>query len=297
MLLVTGAAGYIGSHFVRECLAERSNLAILAVDNLSTGHRESLPDSFAANCYVGESESDPYKYLTNNVVKTISLLQSMTTAGVKRLVFSSSCATYGEPETMPITEAAPQKPINVYGQTKFLVEQILQTLHRKVGLSYVALCYFNAAGAHPSGEIGESHSPEPHLIPNVLASIANEQDILEVFGDDYDTHDGTCVRDYVHVCDLARAHFSALQLTSESTCARRINLGTGVGASVNEVIKTCEQISGKRVQIKISKRRPGDPAALVADYTLARDLLKWEPQHDLASIIESAWRWQQNKRY
>jgi UDP-glucose 4-epimerase len=326
MILVTGAAGYIGSHFVREILAHSSDTEILAVDNLSTGHQESLPNDsrvsfvesdiadnarmkklmaehrveavvhFAASCYVGESESDPFKYFNNNIVKTTSLLESMNAANVKRIVFSSSCATYGEPDQMPITEAHPQRPINVYGQTKYIVEQLLQTLHRKVGLSYVALCYFNAAGAHVSGEIGESHQPETHLIPNALATLTGEKECLEIFGGDYSTRDGTCIRDYIHVCDLASAHISALDLT-KSGCAQRINLGTGYGASVKEVVQACEAASGKKIPSKILPRRSGDPANLVADYALAKKLLNWEPKHDLKSIIDSAWKWEQAKHY
>lgn len=327
MILVTGAAGYIGSHFVREILSESATTKILAIDNLSTGHRQSLPADervlfveadiadqslmndlmtehqieavvhFAASCYVGESESDPFKYFNNNIVKTTSLLQAMDAANVRQLVFSSSCATYGEPELMPITEALLQQPINVYGQTKYIIEQLLQTLNRKARINYVALCYFNAAGAHPSGDIGESHQPETHLIPNALAVITGERDCLEIFGDDYNTRDGTCVRDYIHVCDLARAHTAALQLTKLGSCARRINLGTGYGATVKEVVSVCEEVSGKKIPVKILQRRPGDPATLVADYALAKSLLRWEPEHDLKSIVESAWRWEQRRRY
>ncbi|MFN8554552.1 MAG: UDP-glucose 4-epimerase GalE [Candidatus Obscuribacterales bacterium] len=327
MLLVTGAAGYIGSHFVREVLSETATTKILAVDNLSTGHRESLPGDervlfveadivdqsymkdlmiehkiqavvhFAASCYVGESESDPFKYFNNNIVKTTSLLQAMDAANVRQMVFSSSCATYGEPERMPITETFPQRPINVYGQTKYIIEQLLQTLNRKGKLNYVALCYFNAAGAHASGDIGESHQPETHLIPNALAVLTGELDCLEIFGDDYDTRDGTCIRDYIHVCDLARAHTAALQLTKMDSCAQRINLGTGYGATVKEVVSLCEEVSEKKIPVRVLPRRPGDPASLIADYALAKSLLGWEPEHDLKSIVNSAWRWEQRRRY
>ncbi|CAN5369371.1 UDP-glucose 4-epimerase GalE [soil metagenome] len=327
MILVTGAAGYIGSHFVRECLRKSPTEQILAVDNLTTGHKQSLPNDtrlsfveadigevnrmksllkehaieavvhFAASCYVGESEADPFKYFNNNIVKTTALLEAMDAVDVRRIVFSSSCATYGEPDHLPITESHQQRPINVYGQTKFIIEQLLQTLNRKVGLAYVALCYFNAAGADASGEIGESHTPETHLIPNILATLTGEKEWLEIYGNDYKTRDGTCIRDYIHVNDLAKAHISALEKTKEKSCALRINLGTGYGASVREVVDLCSEVSGKEILVKYLPRREGDPASLVADFSTAQKLLDWQPNHDLKTILESAWKWEQDKRY
>ncbi|MBX9722907.1 MAG: UDP-glucose 4-epimerase GalE, partial [Candidatus Obscuribacterales bacterium] len=273
MILVTGAAGYIGSHFVRKYLAESNDAQILAIDNLCTGHKESLPESkrlsfeqadigdlakmsklmidykveavvhFAASCYVGESEKDPFKYLNNNIGNTSKLLEAMTAAKVKRIVFSSSCATYGKPDFVPLTEEHKQHPINVYGQTKLTVEHILQALHRTSALSYVALRYFNAAGADDSGEIGESHDPETHLIPNALKAMDGTLEQLEIYGDDYDTRDGTCIRDYVHVNDLARAHIAALNLSKNEKTGLGINLGTGYGASVKEVADLCTEVA------------------------------------------------------
>jgi UDP-glucose 4-epimerase len=326
MILVTGAAGYIGSHFVRKYLSAQPNSAVLAIDNLSTGHRQALKEDarlifrqqdigdldamqklmhehrveavvhFAANCYVGESEQDPFKYLNNNVAKTIKLFEAMTACNVKRIVFSSSCATYGNPEFMPLTEVHKQSPINVYGQTKHLTEQILFSLSRTSGLSFVALRYFNASGADDSMEIGESHDPETHLLPNVLRVASGKLPHIEIFGDDYDTRDGTCIRDYVHVNDLADAHIAALKLTEKQT-AVGINLGTGHGASVKEVIDVCSQISGSQIKSIVSPRRPGDPAVLVADYAKAKEMLNWTPKYDLKKIVETAWSWEKNRRY
>lgn len=327
MILITGAAGYIGSHFLRRYLSRSSDSQVLAVDNLSEGHRESLPNDkrvifeqadvgdlpkmkellsrhkveavvhYAASCYVGESEKEPFKYYNNNLIQTARLLEAMISTGVKRLVFSSSCATYGYPEFLPLTESHRQVPINVYGQTKHLVEQMLYTLHRTCDLSFVALRYFNAAGADDSMEIGESHDPETHLIPNVLKALTGKLDCLEIYGDDYDTRDGTCIRDYVHVNDLADAHIAALHLMKDQKRAEAINLGTGHGASVKEIIQLASELAGKEPPMKVFPRRPGDPPLLVADYEKAKDVLGWTPQYDLRRIIESAWKWENNRRY
>jgi len=326
MILVTGAAGYIGSHFLRYFMS-KSSQPVLAVDNLSTGHKEALPKSkqvifkeadigdfdlmknllmenqvksvvhFAASCYVGESEQNPFKYYNNNLLQSTRLLEAMDAAGTRKIVFSSSCATYGLPQSMPITETHQQAPINTYGQTKLMVEHILHTLKRTRGFSFVALRYFNAAGADESGEIGESHDPETHLIPNVLRALTGKLDCLEIYGDDYETRDGTCIRDYIHVNDLASAHCAALNLMEEKECGLGINLGTSHGASVKEIIELCTEISGKRPPSKVHPRRPGDPPVLVADYAKAKELLAWSPSYDLTSIIKTAWNWEQNRRY
>ena len=327
MILVTGAAGYIGSHFLRRYIAESPDNSLLAVDNLSTGHKESLPKDprvvfehcdvgdyprikellqkhqieavvhYAANCYVGESEKDPFKYFNNNLGQTGKLLEAMVDSGVKQIVFSSTCATYGYPEILPLTEAHRQAPINVYGQTKYMVEQMLYTLNRTVDLSFVALRYFNAAGADESLEIGESHDPETHLIPNVLKALRGELACLEIFGDDYDTRDGTCIRDYVHVNDLASAHIAALKLMKQGKQSMAINLGTGHGASVKEIIQAACEVAGKEAPVKVMPRRDGDPPLLVADFAKAREVLGWTPEYGLRKIIESAWNWENNRRY
>ncbi len=327
MILVSGAAGYIGSHFLRSYLKAAQKDKVLAVDNLSTGHIESLPEDqrvifeqadigdferikkllekhevsavvhFAASCYVGESEQLPFKYFNNNILQSMRLFEAMAAAGVKKLVFSSTCAIYGSPQFLPLTEDHPKAPISVYGRTKHTVENLLFDLNRTAGFSFVALRYFNAAGADPDGQIGESHDPETHLIPNVLKVLNGKSELLEIYGDDYDTADGTCIRDYVHVNDLALAHISALKYLEKQECALGINLGTGKGASVREIVEIARQVSGKELRTKVLPRRPGDPPRLLADYALARDLLGWSPAHDLASLIESAWNWEQNRRY
>lgn len=327
MILVTGAAGYIASHFLRRYLLAAEQNKVVGVDNLSTGHLEALPDDprfvfyhedignfeqmkailhkhsvesvvhFAANCYVGESEKEPFKYFNNNVVSTMRLLEAMAEQKVHKLVFSSSCASYGTPQFLPLTELHRQQPINTYGQTKLMVEGVLESLKRSIGLNFIALRYFNAAGADDSFEIGESHEPETHLIPNVLRALNGKIEYLEVYGDDYQTRDGTCIRDYVHVNDLADAHISALELLHKTDCGFGINLGTGYGASIKEIIQIASELFGKEIKTKILPRRPGDPAVLVADYAKAKEILSWSPKYDLASIIKTAWNWELNRRY
>ncbi len=321
-VLVMGGAGYIGSHTVRHLLAR--GYRVVVADNLIYGHREAVdsravfehadllnPASlaqvfekysigavvhFAAFAYVGESVIDPAKYYRNNVVGTLNLLDAMLRRGVKKIVFSSTCATYGEPQYTPIVEKHPQAPINSYGRSKLMIEQILADYERAYGLRHISLRYFNAAGAAADGSIGESHDPETHLIPLVLQAIAGKRPHIKVFGTDYDTPDGSCIRDYTHVEDLAEAHRLALEKLGEySGC---INLGTGRGTSVLELIRAAEEVCGKSCPTLLAERRPGDPARLFADNTKAKDILGWQPRHtDITDIIQTANNWEQNKRF
>lgn len=322
-VLVTGGAGYIGSH-VCKALAAQGHSPI-CVDNLVYGHRwavrwgplevadigdsESMqailcrhrPDAvmhFAAYAYVGESVVDPAKYYRNNVAGTLTLLDAMTRAGVDRIVFSSTCATYGNPQTIPIAEDHPQAPINPYGASKQMVERILADFAVAQGLRSAALRYFNAAGADPDGEIGEAHDPETHLIPLVLEAAAGIRPHIQVYGDNYETRDGTCVRDYVHVTDLADAHVRALDhLATAAPGLSAFNLGNGQGFTVREIIAAAERVTGRKVPVVIAPRRAGDPAALVGDATRARRNLGWQPRHaDIDEILGTAWRWLQRSR-
>lgn len=321
-ILVMGGAGYIGSHTVKHLLD--NGYEVVVADNLIYGHREAVDPRasfiradlldaasleqvftqypveavihFAAFAYVGESVTAPEKYYFNNVVGTVNLLHAMLAHGVKKIVFSSTCATYGEPCYTPIDEKHPQNPINPYGRTKLMIEQIFADYERAYGLQHIALRYFNAAGAAADGTIGESHSPETHLIPLVLQAIRGEREQINVFGTDYDTPDGTCIRDYIHVEDLALAHRLAVEkIGAYNGC---INLGTGVGTSVKEIIHAAQAVSGKTCPVHYAARRAGDPAKLFADNKLAKEILGWQPGYtDIQDIIRTAWNWEQNRRY
>jgi UDP-arabinose 4-epimerase len=315
-ILVLGGAGYIGSHAARAL--RRSGYEVVLYDNLSTGFRclaqgfelleGDIADEarlrpvlarvdavmhFAAHAYVGESVENPRKYFQNNVLGALSLLNSVLDAGIRRFVFSSTCAVYGIPEQIPITEQTPREPVNPYGASKLFFENALEAYSRAYGLRSVSLRYFNAAGADESGEIGELHDPETHLIPLALAASAANGPELQIHGSDYPTPDGTCLRDYVHVNDLADAHVRALQYLGKGGDSLAINLGTSRGHSVLEVIRAAESATGRPVRRKIGPRRPGDPPILVADPAKAQRVLGWTAKRDLADIVSSAWAWRQ----
>jgi len=315
-ILVTGGAGYIGSHAARALRQE--GYEVLIYDNLSTGFeflargfeviRGDIQDSrtlltalrradavmhFAAHCYVGESVQHPRKYFDNNVEAALSLLNSCMDAGIKRFVFSSTCAVYGTPTKVPMAEETPRQPVNPYGVSKMFFERALEAYGEAYGLRYASLRYFNAAGADEEGEIGECHDPETHLIPLALAAAAGTGAELKIFGNDYPTPDGTCIRDYIHVNDLASAHVRALQHLEKEPSGIAVNLGTGQGHSVMEIIQAVEEVAGKRVPQRIVGRRPGDPPSLVADPTYAQELLQWKATRSLRDIVASAWRWWQ----
>jgi UDP-glucose 4-epimerase len=317
MILIVGGAGYIGSHVNKE-LNKRGYETVI-FDNLSYGHedfvkwgnfeRVDLEDverlrelfckysidavmHFAAFTYVGESVEDPQKYYMNNLKNTLNLLQVMLEFDVKYFVFSSTCATYGNPLKIPITEDHPQNPINPYGKAKLMVEKVLEDYSRAYGLKYVALRYFNAAGADADGEIGELHEPETHLIPLILDAASGEREDIKIFGTDYNTPDGTCIRDYVHVTDLADAHIKALEYLKNGGKSDFFNLGNGNGFSVREVIETARKITGKNIKAIEDVRRPGDPPVLVGSSKKAHEILKWEPKYnELSKIVETAWKW------
>lgn len=317
-VLVVGGAGYIGSHCVRQLLAAGHRPVVL--DNLVYGHRAAIAPGvafhqgelgdeaaverllraekielvmhFAAYCYVGESVTDPLKYYFNNEVATLHLLRAMLAAGVKKFVFSSTCATYGTPATLPIVETTPQAPINPYGQTKLDVENALKALATAHGLSFAAFRYFNAAGAAEDGTIGEDHTPETHLIPLAFDAATGRRPQIEIFGTDYPTPDGTCLRDYVHVDDLSRAHIAVFGKLSTSGTALFYNLGTGRPTSNREVIRAVGRVSGKKVKVVEGPRRAGDPAALYADSSKAQRELSWKIKFpDIESIVATAWKW------
>jgi len=316
-VLVTGGAGYIGSHACKALAG--AGFQPVVFDNLSRGHREAvrwgplvegdLADRqrlcaaliehkveavmhFAAYAYVGESVTDPALYYRNNLGGTLSLLEAMREAGIGEIVFSSTCATYGIPDGVPIREDAPQRPVNPYGETKLAIERALHWYAAAYGLRSVSLRYFNAAGADPEGEIGEHHEPETHLVPLVLQAALGHGPHIEIYGTDYPTPDGTAIRDYVHVCDLAIAHLRALERLRGGGGSAAVNLGTGQGHSVREVIAAAELASGRKVPARAAPRRPGDPPALVADPSLAGEILGWHPQHsDLDTIIRTSLAW------
>jgi len=315
-ILVTGAAGYIGSHAARALRC--SGYEVVLYDNLSTGLRRlahgfelvegDIADEakvrpllarvdavmhFAAHAYVGESVENPRKYFRNNVLGALSLLNSALDTGIRRFVFSSTCAVYGSPEQIPITEQTPREPVNPYGASKLFFENALEAYSRAYQLRSVSLRYFNAAGADESGEIGELHDPETHLIPLALAASTANGSELQVYGSDYPTPDGTCVRDYIHVNDLADAHVRALQHLERGGDSLAINLGTGRGHSVLEVIQAVEKATGQPVRRTIGARRPGDPPVLVADPAKAQRVLGWAAKRNLADIVSSAWTWMQ----
>ena len=318
-VLVVGGAGYIGSHTAR--VLRRSGLEVLIYDNLSTGFdflakgfetivgdvhddKKLLPAvkqcdavmHFAANHYVGESVVNPRKYYRNNVEGGLSLLNTVLEAGKKSIViFSSTCSVYGSPSKMPISEDFPLAPINPYGVSKVFFEQALQSYDTAYGIRYASLRYFNAAGADESGEVGECHEPEPHLIPLALRAAAGFGPELQVYGTDYPTPDGTCIRDYTNVVDLAEAHVIALQHLQAGNPSFTVNLGTGEGSSVKEVIYTVEEVTGKKVPHKIVPRRPGDPPALVADPKRAQQLLQWKTKRSLRDSVSTAWKWMQKR--
>ncbi|CBN58368.1 MULTISPECIES: UDP-glucose 4-epimerase GalE [Kamptonema] len=323
-ILVTGGAGYIGSHAVLALKLAGYDLVIL--DNLVYGHQElvekvlqvklivgdtndrSLLDRlfathnitavmhFSAYAYVGESVTDPAKYYRNNVVGTLTLLEAMLAAGVNKFVFSSTCATYGVPNKVPLTEDHPQNPINPYGATKLMVERILSDFDAAYNLKSVSFRYFNAAGADPNGLLGEDHNPETHLIPLVLLTALGKRDSISIFGTDYDTPDGTCIRDYIHVNDLASAHILGLEYLLKGGKSDFFNLGNGGGFSVKEVIEMARKITGREIKALECDRRPGDPPILVGSSEKARQILGWIPEYpDLDNIVSHAWQWHQQR--
>jgi UDP-glucose 4-epimerase len=327
MILITGGAGYIGSHFVKFYLETHPGEEVVVVDNLSEGHREALSFSkaihfvqedigningmkaiftrypintivhFAASCSVGESQKDPSKYFQNNVVKTLNLFKAMDNCNIRRLVFSSTCATYGNPICEPLDEQHPQNPINIYGLTKLMIEQALSGYCTTLGWSAIALRYFNASGADESGLIGEHHEPETHLIPLILRAAQGKSPAIEIYGTDYDTPDGSCIRDYIHVTDLAYAHSKAVERLETQTGFDAINLGTAYGASVKEVIDVCQDVTGLEIPVKIVPRREGDPPRLIANADKAVEKLNWRAQYDLIKIIETAWAWENSRKF
>lgn len=319
-ILVCGGAGYIGSHMVAYLLEKGKDVVVL--DNLQKGHKEAvlcekfykgdLRDravldkvftennieaviDFAADSLVGESVTEPIKYFENNIGGTLSLVGAMKDHGVKNIVFSSTAATYGEPENIPILESDKTFPTNPYGESKLAVEKILKWCDNAYGIKYTALRYFNAAGAHISGKIGEYHNPETHLIPIILQVALGQRDKIMIFGDDYKTEDGTCIRDYIHVYDLASAHLLALERLMSGGESAVYNLGNGKGFSVKEVVEVARKVTGKEIKAEVAPRRAGDPAVLVASSEKAKKELNWKPEFDsLKTIIETAWNWHKN---
>lgn len=323
-ILVTGGAGYIGSHTV--LALKQAGYHVVILDNLVYGHRDLVEKvlkveliegdtsdrplldkifkthdiaavmHFSAYAYVGESVTDPAKYYRNNVLGTLTLLEAMLAASVKRFVFSSTCATYGVPEVVPIPENHPQNPINPYGATKLMVERILSDFDPAYNFKSVRFRYFNAAGADPNGLLGEDHNPETHLIPLVLMTALGKRESISIFGTDYPTPDGTCIRDYIHVSDLADAHILGLKYLLQDGECEVFNLGNGQGFSVKEVIAAAEQITGIKIPVKECDRRPGDPPSLIGSGEKARNILGWKPQYpDIKDIVTHAWNWHQQR--
>lgn len=317
-VLVLGGAGYIGSHTVYE-LIERGE-DVVVIDNLETGHIEALHPKarfyegdirdakfldevfskekidtvihFAANSLVGESMENPLKYYDNNVYGTKVLLSQMIKHNISRIVFSSTAATYGNPENIPIVETDRTEPTNTYGETKLAMEKMIKWVEKAHNIKYVALRYFNACGAHENGKIGENHNPETHLIPNVLKVPLGEKECVNVFGDDYKTPDGTCIRDYIHVIDLAQAHILAMKYLREGNKSDVFNLGNGVGFSVKEIIEAARKVTGADIKAVIGKRRPGDPDILIASSDKAKNILGWQPKYtNIEKIIDTAWKY------
>lgn len=323
-ILVTGGAGYIGSHAV--LALQDAGYEVVILDNLVYGHRElvetvlkveliegdignrELLDQifksrefaavmhFAAYAYVGESVSHPAKYYRNNVVGTLTLLEAMCDAGIKNFVFSSTCATYGVPEQIPVVENQRQQPINPYGMTKLMVEHILSDFDHAYGLKSVRFRYFNAAGADPQGRLGEDHSPETHILPLVLLTAMGKRESISIFGTDYDTADGTCIRDYIHVTDLAQAHVLGLEYLLKGGSTEVFNLGNGQGFSIKEVIEAARVVTGRPIAVTLADRRPGDPPVLVGSGEKAQQILGWQPEYaDLKTILAHAWQWHQKR--
>ncbi|MEM5016259.1 UDP-glucose 4-epimerase GalE [Metabacillus indicus] len=321
MILVIGGAGYIGSHVVKELLKSKE---VVILDNLSTGHRWAVDERavfvegdlgnkddlkalfsqypieavmhFAASSLVGESVINPMKYYMNNVSSTLTLLQTMLEFGINKFIFSSTAATYGIPNVDMITEETATNPINPYGQSKLMVENILSDLAKADDLKYVVLRYFNAAGAFESGEIGEEHNPETHLIPIILQHLLGQRESISIFGSDYETEDGTCIRDYIHVTDLANAHVLALEALLEGKKeTATYNLGNGLGYSVKEVVEMCENVTSKKANVVMAERRAGDPARLVASSDKIYKELGWKTEFSLEQIISTAWNWHQTR--
>lgn len=323
-VLVTGGAGYIGSHTVRQLVKTGADVTVL--DNMVYGHIGAIVDPevklvkgdlgdasvvypllmtgnfdavihFAAYINVGESVQNPLKYYMNNIARPLVLLGAMQAAGVKRFVFSSTCATYGVPTQIPIPETEKQDPINPYGSSKYMLEKVCKDCDRAWGLKSVFLRYFNASGCSVDGLIGEDHEPETHLIPNILLTLTGEKEYIEVFGTDYDTPDGTCIRDYIHVDDLADAHLKAVDYLMKGGSTECFNLGTGLGLSVREILETAEKVTGKKIPVRYGPRREGDPPRLIANPAKAKEILGWEAQcKDANKIVETAWKWMTGPR-
>jgi len=321
-ILIAGGAGYVGSHTIIKLLSE--GYQPIVVDNLSTGHEKAILGGtfyscdiantkemqkilsrhkieavmhFSANCYVGESVVNPHKYFKNNVSNTIALLDVMIEAGIKKFILSSTAATYGNPTQVPIDETHPQVPCNPYGLSKLMIEQIVNNYEKPYGIKHIYLRYFNAAGSDPEGRIGEDHYPETHIIPLLIQTAMGMKKQFTIFGTDYETKDGTCIRDYIHVMDVADAHIKALRYLDDQRQSNEFNLGTSVGYSVKEIIKKVEDVTGKTIPVEYAERREGDPAILISSAKKAKEILEWHPRYNIDNMIQTAWKWfQQNPK-